>query len=132
MIASPCPLLGFAAFSGTGKTSLLEKLIPELRAAGVRPALIKHSHHCFDVDQKGKDSYRLRKAGADQVLLASDVRLALMIEKVDQKQTELANLIPYIDTQVCDLILVEGFRDQPFPKIELHRSQLKKPLLNSS
>ena len=76
----PKPVLGFAAFSGTGKTTLLEKLIPQLAEQGIRIAMIKHAHHEFDIDTPGKDSYRLRKAGAQQMLIASSRRLALMTE----------------------------------------------------
>ena len=74
------PVLGFAAWSGTGKTTLLRKLIPALRASGLRIGIIKHAHHTFDVDQPGKDSYELRHAGAQRVLIGSRRRWALMVE----------------------------------------------------
>ena len=83
------PLLGIAAYSGTGKTTLLKKLIPQLNARGIRIALIKHTHHDMDVDTPGKDSYELRKAGAEQTLVASDKRWALMTETPEQKPLDL-------------------------------------------
>ena len=126
---SPVPLLGFAAYSGTGKTTLLEKLLPKLVQMGIRVAMIKHSHHDFEIDQVGKDSYRLRKAGAQQMLIASAYRSALITEKEGQHEPQLSELIQQIDTDAIDLILVEGFRHVAFPKIELHRPSLKKDLL---
>lgn len=123
------PLLGFAAFSGVGKTTLLTRLIPTLRADGVRVALIKHAHHDFDIDTPGKDSYELRKAGAAQVLIASSRRWALMTETPAQAEADLFRLLERLDLAQLDLILVEGFRHVAFPKIELHRPQLAHPLL---
>jgi molybdopterin-guanine dinucleotide biosynthesis protein MobB len=123
------PILGFAAYSGTGKTTLLAKLIPLLRQDGLRVALIKHAHHDFDIDKPGKDSYELRKAGAKQVVVASAQRLAYIREfdRVDDPQ--LSELINTLDLQRVDLVLVEGFRHLPFPKIELHRPVLKRDLI---
>lgn len=121
------PVLGFAAFSGTGKTSLLVKLLPLLKLQGLRIGMIKHAHHDFDIDKPGKDSYELRKAGADQMLIASDKRLALIEER--DGEPELPSLIDRLDTDNLDLILVEGFRHVSFPKIELHRPSLAKDLL---
>lgn len=127
---SPLPLLGFAAYSGTGKTTLLRQLIPILRKRGLRPALVKHSHHDFDIDVPGKDSHALRLAGADQVLVASRHRRALIIETPEQTDDPpLAELVRLIDPARADLVLVEGFRHEAFPKIELHRPSLGKPLL---
>lgn len=123
------PLLGFAAFSGVGKTTLLSLLIPLLRARGIRVGLIKHAHHEFDIDTPGKDSYVLRKAGAEQVLIASSQRWALMVETPGQKEADLFELLDHLDAQQLDLILVEGFRHCAFSKIELHRPQLQHPLL---
>ena len=129
------PLLGFAAFSGTGKTTLLEQLIPELNQANIHVAMIKHTHHDkFDIDQPGKDSYRLRKAGAEQMLVASAKRWALMVENSQQHQQlnpepNLSELLPHLDLQNIDLILVEGFKHERISKIELHRPALEKPLL---
>jgi molybdopterin-guanine dinucleotide biosynthesis protein MobB len=123
------PLLGFAAFSGTGKTTLLEKLIPLLAARNIRIGMIKHAHHEFDIDKPGKDSYRLRKAGARQVLVASGRRRALMTELDTPREPRLDELIGQLDLDSIDLVLVEGFRQVPFPKIELHRASLGKTLL---
>jgi len=124
------PVIGFAAYSGTGKTTLLRRLIPALKARGLRPALIKHSHHDFEIDTPGKDSYELRKAGADQVLLASRHRYALIVETPEREgDPVLADLLERLDADRADLVLVEGFRHAAFPKIELHRPALGKPLL---
>jgi molybdopterin-guanine dinucleotide biosynthesis protein MobB len=123
------PVLGFAAFSGTGKTTLLKQLIPLLRNAGIRVSMIKHAHHDFDIDKPGKDSYELRKAGARQVLIASDRRRALITEYETPCEPQLQELVEQIDTGACDLVLVEGFRHVPFNKIELHRPSLERPLL---
>jgi molybdopterin-guanine dinucleotide biosynthesis protein B len=123
------PVLGFAAFSGTGKTTLLIRLIPFLEQRGVRVALIKHAHHDFDVDKPGKDSYELRKAGARQVLVASERRSALITENAWPETPRLESLVDRLALDAIDLVLVEGFRHVPFPKIELHRPSLKHPLL---
>jgi molybdopterin-guanine dinucleotide biosynthesis adapter protein len=123
------PVLGFAAFSGTGKTTLLARLIPQLAQLGVRVALIKHAHHDFDIDYPGKDSYVLRKAGAQQVLVASDRRSALITEYPETREPSLPGLVTALDRNRCDLVLVEGFRHVPFAKIELHRPALGYPLL---
>jgi len=125
------PLLGFAAYSGTGKTTLLVQLIPLLRQQGLRLALIKHAHHAFDIDQPGKDSYRLREAGAAQVLIASSQRSALITENAQPQEPRLEDLLGKLDTREIDLVLVEGFRHVAFPKIELHRQELGKPWLHT-
>ncbi|MDH5473569.1 MAG: molybdopterin-guanine dinucleotide biosynthesis protein B [Gammaproteobacteria bacterium] len=125
----PKPVIGFAAYSGTGKTTLLTQLIPILRDKGLRVAVIKHAHHDFDIDQPGKDSYQLRKAGASPMLISSSRRMALMIDKEDEKEPELAELIHYIHADTIDLILVEGFKHESIAKIELHRPATGKPLL---
>ncbi|HDZ9498227.1 TPA: bifunctional molybdopterin-guanine dinucleotide biosynthesis adaptor protein MobB/molybdopterin molybdotransferase MoeA [Vibrio cholerae] len=122
------PLLGFAAYSGTGKTTLLEALLPKLTAAGLRIGLLKHAHHDFDVDKPGKDSYRLRKAGASQMLIASRNRHALMTETPDA-EAEFAYLLTRFDAEKLDVILVEGCKNIAFPKIELHRAEVGKPWL---
>jgi molybdopterin-guanine dinucleotide biosynthesis protein MobB len=124
------PVLGFAAFSGTGKTTLLGKLIPLLAQQGVRTGVIKHAHHDFDIDIPGKDSYELRHAGAPQVLVASSRRWALITETDEAGDPDLDALLARLDPATIDLVLVEGFRHVPFPKIELHRQALGHPLLH--
>lgn len=121
------PLLGIAAYSGTGKTTLLKQLIPCLKRRGIRIALIKHTHHDMDVDTPGKDSYALRKAGADQTLVASDLRWALMTETPEQSPLDLRFLASRIDAKRCDLILVEGFKHEHIAKIALYRQAVGKP-----
>lgn len=123
-------LLGFVAWSGTGKTTLLCKLIPLLKEQGVRVGVIKHAHHNFDVDKPGKDSYKLRKAGADQMLVASHVRWALMVEEDQGDYPSLARMLSRLDHSTLDLVLIEGFKREPFPKIELHRTVLEKELIH--
>lgn len=115
------PLLAIAAWSGTGKTTLLKKLIPELCAQGIRPGLIKHTHHNMDVDKPGKDSYELRKAGAAQTLVASSQRWALMTETPDEAELDLTYLASRMDETTLDLVLVEGFKHEPIAKILLWR-----------
>jgi len=126
---SDIPVIGFAAFSGTGKTTPLEQLLPILTHSGVRIGMIKHAHHQFDIDTPGKDSYRLRKAGATQTLIASSQRWALITENPVEDTPQLADLIPHLDQKHLDLILVEGFKQAHIPKIELHRPSLGHPLL---
>ena len=116
------PLLAVAAWSGTGKTTLLKKLIPALCARGIRPGLIKHTHHDMDVDTPGKDSYELRKAGAAQTLVASSQRWALMTETPDETELDLNWLVSRMDATKLDLVLVEGFKHEPVPKILLWRA----------
>lgn len=129
MTRTPVPILGIAAYSGTGKTTLLRQLLPLLRARGLRVAVIKHAHHSFDTDVPGKDSYELRKAGATQMLVASRHRWALVSETGDGPEPRLEMLLDRLDYQNIDLILVEGFKTEHFPKIELHRPSLGQPLL---
>jgi len=124
------PLLGFAAYSGTGKTTLLEKLIPLLTDNNIRIGIIKHAHHNFDIDIPGKDSYRLRKAGAQQVLVASNTRQALIIENQDiEKEPDLDQCLKSLQTDKLDLILVEGFKHATYPKIEINRSSHPQPFI---
>ncbi|HEY8158372.1 MAG TPA: molybdopterin-guanine dinucleotide biosynthesis protein B [Methylobacter sp.] len=123
------PVLGFVAASGTGKTTLLTELIPLLKQDGLRIGLIKHSHHDFEIDQPGKDSFRLRKAGASPVMLVSRYRRAIITELTPEQEPRLDDQLKQLDQSELDLILVEGFRTEQFPKIELHRSSLEKPLL---
>ncbi|PDO83075.1 molybdopterin-guanine dinucleotide biosynthesis protein MobB [Kosakonia pseudosacchari] len=115
------PLLAISAWSGTGKTTLLKKLIPALCEQGIRPGLIKHTHHDMDVDKPGKDSYELRKAGAAQTLVASSQRWALMTETPDEVELDLAYLVSRMDATKLDLVLVEGFKHESVPKILLWR-----------
>lgn len=125
----PKPVLGFAAYSGTGKTTLLVKLLPLMKLQGLRVAMIKQTHHDFDIDKPGKDSYKLRKAGADQVLLASDQRCALITEYQKTVKPDLMSLIQKLDIENIDLVLVEGFKHFAFAKIELHRAEFGNKLL---
>lgn len=122
------PILGFAAYSGTGKTTLLEALLPKLTDAGLRIGMLKHAHHNFDVDQPGKDSHRLRKAGASQMLISSRNRFALMTE-TPESESEFDYLLTRFDEGKLDVVLVEGCKNIAFPKIELHREEVGKPWL---
>ena len=115
------PVLAIAAWSGTGKTTLLRALIPQLCARGLRPGLIKHTHHRMDVDTPGKDSYELRKAGAAQTLVASTQRWALMTETPESEELDLNYLVSRMDHSRLDLVLVEGFKHDAVAKILLFR-----------
>ncbi|OOH89132.1 bifunctional molybdenum cofactor guanylyltransferase MobA/molybdopterin-guanine dinucleotide biosynthesis adaptor protein MobB [Pasteurellaceae bacterium 15-036681] len=120
------PLLAITGYSGTGKTTLLEKLIPALTKRNIKVGLIKHSHHNVDVDKAGKDSYRMRMAGANPTMVVCDQRWALMAET-----TELASfdfLLQQFEHKNVDLVLVEGFKHEGLPKIQLHRKGIEKPL----
>jgi len=121
-------LFGFAGWSGSGKTTLIERLIPQLIARGNSVSLIKHAHHDFDIDQPGKDSWRHRQAGCREVLITSDVRWALMHELRDSAELTLTEAIARIAQ--CDLLLVEGFKSAPIPKLEVWREDNGKPLLH--
>ncbi len=123
------PVLGFVAASGTGKTTLLTQLIPLLKQKGLRVGLIKHSHHDFEIDQPGKDSYRLREAGATSVMLVSQYRRAIISELALDKELRLVDQLTHLNQAELDLILVEGFRSEIFPKIEIYRKLLDAPLL---
>jgi len=130
VIEFPLPILGFSAFSGTGKTTLLTRLLPILKQQGLRIGAVKHAHHLFEVDHRQTDSYQLRKAGADQMLVASRNRTALITElQAPHKEPTLAELLRALDPSTLDLVLVEGFKKEHFPKIELHRPSLGKQLL---
>jgi len=113
-------VFGFAGFSGSGKTTLLERLIPTFVSRGVRVSLIKHAHHSFDVDQPGKDSYRHREAGCGEVLVTSSHRWALMHELRGAPEPGLPDLLQILSS--CDLVLVEGFKREAIPKLEVHRA----------
>lgn len=129
LVNAHVPILGFAAWSGTGKTTLLAKVLPRLRDRGLRVAVVKHAHHSFDVDHPGKDSYELRKAGAAQMLIASRARWALMVEHARDREPRLDEVLLELDQGALDLVLVEGFKEERFAKIELHRPSLGAPLL---
>ena len=121
-------VFGFAGWSGSGKTTLIERLIPQLAMRGVTVSLVKHAHHEFDVDQPGKDSWRHRNAGCTEVLVSSSVRYALMHELRGAPEltldAALARLAP------CDIVLVEGYKTAPIPKLEIWREAVGKPLLH--
>jgi len=133
MIDYPLPVLGICAFSGTGKTTLLTHVLPILRMAGLRIALVKHAHHAFDIDHPGKDSYQLREAGASQVLVASRKRMALMREfETERGEPVLDECLAALDPGAADLVIVEGFKHAAMPKLELHRPSLGHALLCAS
>jgi len=121
--------MGFAAWSGTGKTTLLKQLIPWFKARGLRVAVIKATHHDFEIDRPGKDSNELRQAGAVQTLLVSAHRTVLIVEHEPPAEPDLVHALARLDSAQADLVLVEGFRHAPFPKVELYRKDLGKPLL---
>ncbi|MGR8980796.1 MAG: molybdopterin-guanine dinucleotide biosynthesis protein B [Gammaproteobacteria bacterium] len=123
------PIVGFVASSGTGKTTLLTKLIPILKKKGLRVGLIKHSHHDFDIDKPEKDSYRLRQAGASPVMLVSRYRRAIITEFDHEAEPDLDEQLKFLDQTELDLILIEGFKEEKFPKIELYRVSLSQPWL---
>lgn len=130
MISYPLPLLGFCAFSGAGKTTLLTQLLPLLQAAGRHVGVVKHAHHEFDIDYPGKDSYELRKAGAEQMVVASRKRMAWIREFGDHRsEPSLQEALKALNIASLDLVLVEGFKTERIPKIEVHRADLGKPLL---
>jgi molybdopterin-guanine dinucleotide biosynthesis protein B len=121
-------LFGFAGWSGSGKTTLIEQLIPRLVLHGLRVSLIKHAHHGFEVDQPGKDSFRHRHAGCSEVLVTSGVRWALLHELRGDAELTMTEALDRLSP--CDLVLVEGYKRSPLPKLEIHRPALGKPLLN--
>ena len=120
--------VGFAGFSGSGKTTLVERLIPALRLRGSRVSVVKHAHHKFDIDHPGKDTWRHREAGAFEVVVASDKRLALMREFEQPSRLTVHHLIAELYEGV-DWVLVEGFKESNLPKIEVWRAASGKPVL---
>ncbi|HXC90648.1 MAG TPA: molybdopterin-guanine dinucleotide biosynthesis protein B [Stellaceae bacterium] len=120
-------IFGLAGWSGSGKTTLMTALIPEFVARGIRVSTVKHAHHAFDVDQPGKDSWRHRQAGASEVMVVSERRWALMHELRGAPEPGLDELLARISP--VDLVLVEGFKRHPHPKIEIYRPALGKPAL---
>jgi molybdopterin-guanine dinucleotide biosynthesis adapter protein len=113
-------VFGFAGYSGSGKTTLVEQLIPRLTALGLRVSVIKHAHHNFDVDQPGKDSWRHRQAGASEIVVTSDQRWVLMHELRGEPEPGLSEQLPRLSP--CDLVLVEGYKRDSIPKMEVHRA----------
>jgi len=121
-------VIGLAGWSGSGKTTLLARLIPLLTGEGLRVSTIKHAHHNFDVDKPGKDSWTHRQAGASEVLVVSDTRWALMHELRGDAEPSLTELLGKLSE--CDLVIVEGFKREPIPKIEIWRAEVGEPLLH--
>jgi len=123
-------VIGFVAPSGTGKTTLIQRLVPLLRQRGRRLGYLKHTHHLIEVDKPGKDSYQIREAGASQVLLASGERWVLQSDTPGQGgDPDLVEMLARFDPKWVDLILVEGFKSSVYPKLEVHRAALSKPFL---
>ena len=120
-------IFGLAGWSGSGKTTLLAALIPELVGRGVTVSTLKHAHHEFDIDQPGKDSWVHRQAGASEVMVASSRRFALMHELRDAPEPSLGELVARMAP--VDLLLIEGFKREPHPKLEVHRPSVGKPFL---
>ena len=115
-------VIGFAGYSGAGKTTLVEALVALMKQRGLKVSVIKHAHHHFDVDREGKDSWRHRKAGAYEVLLASDQRMALMREYEQPREFSVHDMLAQLDASV-DWVLVEGFKHGDLPKVEVWRQQ---------
>jgi molybdopterin-guanine dinucleotide biosynthesis protein B len=120
-------VIGLAGWSGAGKTTLLTRLIPHWRAQSLRVSVIKHAHHKFDIDTPGKDSWRHREAGAEEVLVSSDSRWALMHELRGTAEPRLPELLQKLAR--VDLVVIEGYKSEPIPKVEVHRAAIGKPLL---
>jgi molybdopterin-guanine dinucleotide biosynthesis protein B len=120
-------VIGLAGWSGSGKTTLLTRLIPVFREQGLRVSVIKHAHHKFDVDVPGKDSWRHREAGAEEVLVSSANRWALMHELRGQRELRLPELLKKMSR--VDLVIIEGYKSEPHRKIEVHRAANGKPFL---
>jgi len=121
-------VFGFAGWSGSGKTTLIEKLIPRFTSRGLKVSLIKHAHHTFDVDQEGKDSDRHRHAGATEVLVTSSRRWVLMHELRGAQEPSFDEQVKHLSP--CDLLIVEGFKHAPIPKLEVWRAVTGEPLLH--
>lgn len=121
-------IFGFAGYSGSGKTTLIEQLIPVFTQHGISVSLIKHAHHAFDVDQPGKDSYRHRKAGCAEVLVTSPRRWALIHELRGAPEPGLEDHVKRISP--CDLLLIEGFKHERIPKLEVYRAGVAEPLIH--
>jgi molybdopterin-guanine dinucleotide biosynthesis protein B len=121
-------IIGLAGWSGSGKTTLVTKVLPRLIARGQRVSTLKHAHHGFDLDQPGKDSFMHRTAGATEVVISSAKRFAVLHELRDEPEWDLPELLQKLSP--VDLVLVEGFKRDAFPKLEIHRKANGKPLLH--
>ena len=121
-------IFGFAGYSGSGKTTLIEQLIPLFTAHGLKVSLIKHAHHTFDVDMPGKDSYRHRHAGCTEVLVTSSRRWVMMHELRGAAEPDLNQQLMHLSP--CDLVLIEGFKHDQIPKMEVYRACVAEPLLH--
>ena len=121
-------IIGLAGWSGSGKTTLITKLIPCLLARGLRVSTLKHAHHGFDLDKPGKDSFVHRVAGATEVIISSAKRWAILHELREEPEWDMADLVAKMSP--VDLVLVEGFKRDAFPKLEVHRAENGKPLLH--
>ncbi|MBM3343313.1 MAG: molybdopterin-guanine dinucleotide biosynthesis protein B [Betaproteobacteria bacterium] len=121
-------IFGFAGYSGSGKTTLIEQLIPLFTARGLKVSLIKRAHHTFDVDTPGKDSYRHRHAGASEVLVTSSRRWVLMHELCGGREPDLTEQLMHLSP--CDLLLVEGFKHEAIPKLEVYRAAMGESTLH--
>src|ERR1700690_4166966 len=121
-------IIGLAGWSGSGKTTLIKKLIPCLLARGLKISTLKHAHHGFDLDQPGKDSFFHRTAGATEVIISSGKRWAILHELRKEPEWDLAALLSKVSP--VDLVLVEGFKRDAFPKLEIYRKENSKPLLH--
>jgi molybdopterin-guanine dinucleotide biosynthesis protein B len=122
-------VFGFAGWSGSGKTTLIEQLIPRFVAEGLAVALVKHAHHEFDIDRPGKDSHRHRLAGCQEVMITSTVRWAVIHELRGAPELTLDAALARLSP--CDLVLVEGFKVAPIPKLEIYRESVGKPVLHT-
>lgn len=120
-------IYGVVGWKNAGKTGLMERLVSEISGRGFSVSTVKHAHHTFDVDHEGKDSYRHRKAGAREVLLASRNRFALMHELEGEAEPTLAELLQKLAP--VDLVLVEGYKRDGHPKVEAHRAETGNPLI---
>ena len=123
----PMNVFGFAGFSGSGKTMLIERLIPLFVKAGIRVSLIKHAHHDFDMDIPGKDSWRHRQAGCTEVMVSSSSRWAIIHELKGEQEPGLDEQLTHMSP--VELVLVEGYKREPIPKLEIWRPEVRKPFL---
>ena len=124
----PMRIIGLAGWSGSGKTTLIKKALPCLIARGLKVSTLKHAHHGFDLDQPGKDSFFHRAAGATEVVVSSAKRFAILHELRDEAEWDLPALVARMSP--VDLVLVEGYKRDPFPKLEIHRAASGKPLIH--